>query len=214
MNRPLNYADHEFVNAKFTVTDADDPGDREFVEFQVEDDVLGLDNDELGMLAYMTASLRSFSTFDSAFSEEAGSVSAEAVIGSNLAGSEYLNESGDFTGTQIVAETDGVAAVGKANDEPGMWAALQTAHSPAFVDAPNQAGGGGGSGRDRLTRHFYDETMEGPYLDSTDDITVGISISRNRSEDNATAICFIEMAFVIFEYDQRRAEFGPVPGGT
>lgn len=209
----LTYADHDFVNADLELIDTGAPGDEKFAVLHVEDDVLDLENDELGMLAWMTARLTAFSDFDEENGEEAGAVDAEAIIGSNLAGSEFLNQPGNDGGVQTVSETENAFADGVANDDPGVWAILHGALSPVFVSSADGAAGGGSVGRDRLTRHYYDETMGGPYIDSTDDITAGISVLRRRAEEAVAVEVKMQMAFVVFEYEHRRAEFAPYDPG-
>jgi len=206
----LTYADHEFVSARFFANHNGPANTEQRSEYKVEDDVLGLENDELGMLSWMTAAITVNSRFSGQQGSEAGVITAEATVGSNLSGQEYLFV-GDG-GVESTDETDGVSSFGQADDEAGVWASLIATANPAFSD-PDLGSGGGSGGHDRLTRHYYDETRGGPYIDSTDDITASIEISKLRPEEDAVATVYTQMAFVIFEYENRRAEFAPYDPG-
>ena len=208
----LTYADHEFVNFGVGAVDTDGPGESEFVEFHIDDEVLDLENDELGMLTWMTGRLTVAAEFDPD-GEDAGYSIAEAVIGSNLAGSEYLNSPGSDGGVQVISETDGTFGSGVANDEAGCWAVLSAVTNPAFLVGGTGAAGGAALNGDRLVRVYEEETRGGPYIDATDDITIGISISTTRSEDNVRAKVNGQMSFLVFEYETRRAEFAPYDPG-
>ena len=208
----LTYADHEFVN--FNLDELNQAGgtSRAFSEYKIEDDVLDLENDELGMLAWMTARLTVVSDFNPD-NDDAGSIEVLATIGSNLAGSEYLNDPGQAGGVEVLNSTNNTSAGGEANDEPGTWAILAATANPAFFQSTSEDSGGGTNGRDRMTRKFYDETRGGPYIDSTDDITAAISATKQRSDDNIRINVAAQLAFVVFEYEHRRAEFAPYDPG-
>ena len=208
----LTYADHEFLNFRVLTQHNGAADSREFVELDVEDDVLDLENDELGMLAYMTGVLTGVADFDPN-DEDAGSAQIAALIGSNLAGTEYLNSPDADGGVQVRNDTGNIAAAGNANDEPGLWAALACSVSPPYVQSVGDASGGGTEGKDRLRRVYHEETMGGPYIDATDDVTVGISIEKERTDSDIEARVFGQMAFVVFEYENRRAEFAPYDPG-
>lgn len=208
----LTYADHEFLNFRLFNQESDSQDDQDFVEFRIEDDVLDLENDELGMLSWMTGRLTIAADFNPN-NEDAGRVQAEAEIGSNLAGTEYLSEQ-QIGGVQAVSSSDGSVGAGAANDEAGLWAHLTATANPAFFAASaDGASGGGTNGDDRLVREYYSETGEGPYIDSTDDITVRITVEKERSDDQVFAVCVGQMSFVVFEYETRRAEFAPYDPG-
>jgi len=208
----LTYADHEFLNFRLVGTDTDSADDLDYAEFHIEDDVLDLENDELGMLSWMTGRLAVTADFNPN-NEDAGRVTAEAEIGSNLAGSEYL--SGKLRGgVQVVDETNGFSPAGAANDEPGLWAHLTATANPAFFAGAESSSGGGTNGDDRLVREFYSETAEGPYIDATDDVTAKLTVNKQRSDDNVFVICVGQMSFVVFEYENRRAEFAPYDPGV
>jgi len=208
----LTYADHEYVNFEAFALHIGSGGTTTFAEYKIEDDVLDLENDELGMLAWMTARLTATADFDPD-DDDAGSAVVTSTIGSNLAGTEYLNDPTEVGGVEIRNTTNGIGASGEANDEPGTWAILNATVNPAFLVGGTDASGGGTNGDDRLTRKFYHETVGGPYIDSTDDLTVGTSIFKLRTEDNIRVTVYGQMAFVVFEYENRRAEFAPYDPG-
>jgi hypothetical protein len=209
----LTYADHEFVNYRIDYRDNDTDGDRDIAEFQVEDDVLDLENDELGMLSWLTAVMVVTTEFETP-GEQAGEVGGTVIVGSNLSGTEYLNEPAvPGTGVEEIRSTEGTAEFSTANDEPGVWAVLTAAADPQFEDAAQGAAGGGSSGHDRLRRVYYEETRGGPYIDATDDISIGISTQTSRTEEQVLVRTFGQMSFVVFEYENRRAEFAPYDPG-
>jgi len=210
----LTYADHEFVNARlFANHGRDSTNDKQRVEYQVETDVLDLENDELGMLSWMSAALAVNFRFVEDEGQEAGSGIAEAQIGANLSGQEYIFvDSG--RGVEVTEITDNVNGEATGDDEAGTWASLVAKAKPSFeAEGSSNAGGGGSPGHDRLTRHFYDETGAGPYIDSTDDITASIELSKLRSGEELVATVHLQMSFVVFEYEHRRAEFAPYDPG-
>jgi len=208
----LTYADHEFVNARLFANHSGSTNNEQTVEYQVESDVLDLENDELAMLSWMTAGIATFFRFTDDAGDEAGSGVAEAQIGANLSGQEYIFVDGG-RGVNITEVTDNVNGQASADDEAGVWGSLVAKTKPSFVDDSTDAAGGGAPGHDRLTRHFYDETVGGPYIDSTDDITASIELSKLRSAEELTATMHMQMAFVVFEYENRRAEFAPYDPG-
>jgi hypothetical protein len=212
----LVYTDHEFLNFNVIVVENGDPGTRRTVELQVENDVLDLENDELGELGWMTARLTAIGEFqdDSAGAAEAGDTVVQATVGSNLSGTEYLHTTDSRSGVEEQRSDDGILGVGSANDDPGIWAQLScTAASQTF--APDQSAAGGLNGDDRLVRRFHQETMGGPYIDASDDVSVGVSVNKERNEEDIQVNVQGQMAFIVYEYEHRRAEFAPYgPGPT
>ena len=218
-DRALSYTDHEFVNVRLNLIHDGSTNDRAGTEYKVEDDVLGLDNDELAQLSFLAAALDvTYEGFDEGSGDVTrGTSQVNVEIGANLSSSEYLSQAEVNTGVQ---ETDTDSSVNsfatRATDEPGLWAALLASANGGFKDYDPDGSYSGGSttGSDRMRRLYPEETMGGPYIDSTDDITIGVYNDKT-DQDSATRIqVYAQMAFVIYEYDQRRAEFGPVPGGT
>jgi len=206
----LTYSDHEFVNFRLLVSSSGDDNAVDFTEYKVEDDVLGLDNDELGMLSYLAADVGVTCTSYDVGGTTRGGANANVEIGSNLAGSEYLGESNTDRGMEQTRDDADVLAVTRANDEAGLWSILSAGIDTAFKDDGTAIGGGGDFGEDRQRRVFGEETQGGPYIDSTDDITVGVRLSRGdtNARINVNVVC--QMAFVVFEYDNRRAQFAPM----
>ena len=220
MVRDLTYSDHEFVNFRLTsrLSDGANSENNEAIRYEINDDVLGLDNDELGMLSWIDASL---SVSGSGFSEAQdsnGTAVCTAEIGANLAGSEYLGRQQNIDNVTVVDndpnfEVDQVTA----NDEPGLWCLLSAITAGGFKDSAadgERTSGNTVPGEDHQRREYYAETMSGPYVDSTDNLNVGIYLDKDSMGAEVSVQLTGQMSFVIYEYDQRRAEFGPVPGGT
>jgi len=217
----LTYADHEFLNFRIGTiagTSSGTPTENVGTEYAIESDVLDLENDELGMLAWMNASL---SVYFHDFPEFGGEVTrggavVNAEIGANLAGSEYLSQTASDEGVQVIEDDDeSVQLKLNADDEPGLWGALNaTAHS-GFKDADADGSYSGNSvgDNDRIRRVFREETGGGPYIDATDDVTVGIYVDKEGTLTNLHAVVYGQMAFVVFEFENRRAEFAPYDPG-
>jgi len=216
----LTYADHEFVNFRVSPRLADSSGSEENVrvQYEIDDSVLGLDNDELAMLSWVDASLSAAVSGFSQDQDSNGSVQVVGEIGANLSGAEYVAqpaETDDVTIIQNNSDADLVSRI--ANDEPGLWSVTNATITGGFKDLSGDGGyysGGGNSMGDRQRREYYAETMSGPYIDSTDNINSSVYIQKDSVGAEVRAQLTAQMSFVIFEYDQRRAEFGPVPGGA
>jgi len=217
----LTYADHEFVNFRLTPTFRKSTGPQveEGVEYAIEDDVLDLENDELGMLAWMNASM---SAYVSDFDEEdttKGGATVLGEIGSNLAGQEFLSQADAPRGVQVVSDNKTVGSGGNvASDEAGMWGMLNLAIVSGYNNAATSEEGGPYDGNsvpdnDRFRRVFQEETIGGPYIDSTDDITVGLYVDKDNSRTIVEVELVAQLAFVVFEYEHRRAEFAPYDPG-
>lgn len=221
MTRDLTYADHEFVNLRLEAQLTDDSApvvESQFVRYEVEDTVLNLDNDELAMLSFLDASI---SVSVSGFSQDADTNGTGAVtgeIGANLSEADYLGRDVDTESVTVVESADNAAnAAAVANDEPGIWSVVNAITAGGFKDLSGDGGyysGGSSTGHDSQRRELYAETMSGPYIDSTDDINAQMYLRKDSMGAEVRGQLTAQMAFVIFEYDQRRAEFGPVPGGT
>jgi len=218
-NLDLNYADHEFVNARIVprIPDSSPQGAVRQLTFEIEDTVLNLDNDELGMLSWMNASMASAVSGFSQDQDSNGSAQCIAEIGANLSDADYLAQpetTQRVTTLSARGATEARAAV--ANDEPGLWGVLNTAVNGGYKDLSGDGGyysANSVPSEDRIRREFYAETMNGPYIDSTDSINVGFHVNRDSmGAELLTEIC-MQMSFIIFEYDQVRSQFGPVPGG-
>lgn len=210
----LVYADHEFVNFRLLATDTN--GDSTFnqVEYKIEDDVLDLENDELGMLGWMTAAATLSASEVEPSELSLGGARSIVEIGSNLAGDEFLGEANVDRGVEVIDDAGGVFHSTRANDEPGLWAVLNPTITTQSADDASGTGSGASIGHDRLTRYYYEETGGGPYIDSTDDINVGIRLSRGRTETAIDTRVVGQMAFVVFEYENRRQEFAPFDPGA
>jgi len=213
----LTYADHEFANFRVGYQNqSGGPDGSPRTEFFLENDVLDLENDELGMLAWLSASLCvGFADFAEDNATKGGAhVGAE--IGANLAGSEYLydKDSPDY-GVQVTSNTGSVNFSDlKASDEPGLWAILNAGASSPFDQATSDSDTGNGEYNiDRMRRVYYEETGGGPYIDSTDDISIGITEDRSETQAEIDVELTGQMAFVVFEYENRRAEFAPYDPG-
>jgi hypothetical protein len=137
-------------------------------------------------------------------------------LGSNRAGSVSLLGAGPTNdrGMEITNDTDGVISQTHANDEPGTWGVLHAGVNTQFADDASGTGGGSFLGNDRIRRVFREETSGGPYIDSTDDITVGVSLARANTDSPISIEIVAQMAFVVFEYETRRAEFAPYDPGA
>lgn len=206
----LTYADHEFVNFRLEAVDQADDNDRVFQEFKIEDDVLDLENDELGMLSWLRAGVSLSATAADPSELSLGGAETVVEIGSNLSGNEYLGENNNDRGVEVVRDSSSVFNIVRANDEPGLWALMNPSITTQSADDSSGTGTGADLGEDRMTRRFYQETGEGPYIDSTDDITVGILCQRGRTETAITTRVVCEMSFVVFEYENRRQQFAPL----
>jgi hypothetical protein len=213
----LNYADHEFLNFRIaTLTEGSDGGDFG-TEYQIESDVLDLENDELAMLTWVNASLSvSFNEFPQVATTRGGAY-VNVEIGANLSGNEYLSQASVNSG---INETDAETPVNsyalQASDEPGLWAALNAGAQSAFKesDADGNFSGGADAGHDRMRRVYSEETSGGPYIDATDDVNIGIYVNKFGTETPIQTVVYGEMAFVVMEYENRRAEFAPYDPGA
>jgi hypothetical protein len=65
-----------------------------------------------------------------------------------------------------------------------------------------------------MRRVFQEETSGGPYIDATDDVSIGIFVRKKDVEGAVRTLVFGQMAFLIFEYENRRAEFAPYDPGA
>lgn len=213
----LNYADHEIINfriATVTGTGSGTANENVGTEYALEDDVLDLENDELAMLSWMNVSA---SGFYHKFPELGGEITRGGAvinveIGANLADSEYLSQTETDSGVQIIDEdSESVPVSLDADDEPGLWGALNLGVQSGFKDADADGSYAGNSvaDNDRLRRVFQDETRGGPYIDRTDDVTIGIYVDKDGSIGDLRTTVYGQMAFVVFEYENRRAEFAP-----
>jgi len=214
----LNYSDHEFVNLRIYNSFEQPERDNRGVEYQVETDVLDLENDELGMLTWLNASMAidipRFPEFGGDVTR--GSVNANAEIGANLSGNELLSQADTASGIQ---QTDNEADVNTfadvANDEPGLWAHLNASAQGGFKDrdADGAYSGNAVCDNDRIRRVFAEETTGGPYIDSTDDINVGVYTNKFGIQEQVRTFVYVQMAFLVFEYEHRRQEFAPYDPG-
>jgi len=213
----LTYSDHEFVNFRVEIRDTAGPNSTRGTEYQIESDVLDLENDELAMLSWLNASLVNHVTNFTDGGTTRGSAAVTAEIGANMADSEFLSLA-DNGGVAVTDEEPDVAEFSlKANDEPGLWAILNTAVNSGYKDS-DEAGdpysGGSSLTQDRIRRVYYDETVGGPYIDATDDVTVAIWVDKTNTEATIRPVVAGQMAFVVMEYENRRAEFAPYDPGA
>jgi len=217
----LNYSDYEILNFRIGTlfgTSSGSADENIGVEFAIEDDVLDLENDELAMLSWIDSSM---SLVYEEFPELGGEVTrggaiANAEIGANLADSEYLSQATSDSGVQVV-ENDNEARpyALQADDEPGLWTHLNATASSGYKDADADGSYAGNStvDNDRMRRVYSEETGGGPYIDAQDDITVGIYVDKRGAVTNLKATVYGQMSFLIFEYENRRAEFAPYDPG-
>jgi hypothetical protein len=215
----LNYSDHEFITAFLDIRTAEGSGDADRgVEYQVESDVLDLENDELGMLSWMNSSM---SVSPEGFPEQGGEVTkgslrATAEIGANLSGNEYLSQADVNAGIQPIDEEAGLSGRRlQARDDPGIWTHLNACCVSGYKDADADGvySGQGMTDNDRMRRVFSEETMGGPYIDATDDVNIGLYTEKEEFETNCRIMIYTQMSFVVFEYENRRAEFAPYDPG-
>lgn len=210
----VNYADHEFLNFRIAAVFAQGENGNRGIEFDVETDVLDLENDELGMLTWLNASL---TVLFEDFPESGGEVTrggayANVEIGANLSGQELLSQASVNQGLQQTDEEDDVTAFGQqANDEPGLWGHLNAAAMSGYKDADPDGvyAGSGTADNDRMRRVYAQETSGGPYIDSTDDVNIGIYVDKRGCETDLRTIVYGQMAFMVMEYENRRQEFAP-----
>lgn len=213
----LTYADHDFVNFRIEIEDQAGPESTRGTEYKIEDDVLDLENDELGMLSWLNASLVSHVTNFTDGQTTRGSAAITGEIGANVRDSEFVSLA-PGGGVEVLDAEPNVAETFslQANEEPGLWALLNTAVNTGYKDS-DEAGdpysGGTALTHDRIRRVYYDETVGGPYIDSTDDITAAIWVDKTNTEANIRTVLAGQMAFVVFEYENRRAEFAPYDPG-
>jgi len=214
----LNYSDFEILNFRINA-DFGGPEDGELgTEYQVESDVLDLENDELAMLSWLNTSL---SVIPVGFPESAGDVTkgaaqANVEIGANLAGSEYQAQASQNSGVEVIDAESAVNSFAlQANDEQGLWAHLNAAAVSGYKDsdADGTFSGQGMADNDRMRRVYDEETSGGPYIDATDDISVGIFVRKDDFEGLLRTLAYGQMAFLVFEYENRRAEFAPYDPG-
>ena len=207
----VNYGDFEFVNFRIGLQSEAPPDSTREEEYQIDTDVLDLENDELAMLTFLETSMSShFGTTDEN-QEAGGGASVNVEIGANLAGSEFLGQ-GEDRGMSRIDTSSAINAFDlSAADEPGLWAVLNTAVTSHFEKstADGTYGGQGNGDNDRMRRVYTEETMGGPYIDSTDDISVNVLIERRDSNSPLRAFIYGQMAFLIYEYENRRQEFAP-----
>jgi len=216
----VNYSDHEFLDFRIEVraTEGGENANRG-LEYQIESDVLDLENDELAMLTWLNSSM---TVVPEGFPEQGGEVTkgsanVQTEIGANLSGNEYLAQASSDQGIQ---EIDGESGINtfrvQAQDDPGLWAHLNAAAVSGYKDADADGvyAGQGMTDNDRIRRVFDEETSGGPYIDSTDDVNVGIFIDKDSFETGLRVVTYGQMAFLVFEYENRRAEFAPYDPGA
>jgi len=214
----LTYSDHDFVNFYLSFQETSGVNTTIGTEFQVEDEVLDLENDELGMLTWTsTAMTVGFSRF-AEDNETRGAAVVSAEVGANLADSEFLGLRSTNSGVNVTDPEDTIAyGALQASDEAGLWTSMtagsQSPYKQEDADGDDYSGGGDFT-NDRQTRHYYDETGGGPYIDATDDIKVGVLIERDQVQSTLQIQIVGQMSFLIFEYDNRRAEFAPYDPGA
>lgn len=215
----VNYSDYEIVNFFISTSFGGGSDANIGVEYQMETDVLDLENDELAMLSWLNARV---AATPKAFPESGGEVTrggatVVAEIGANLAGNEYLSQSESNTGFSITDDGGNVASTQRllAEDDPGLWAALTAGGMSGFKDSDPDGtySGGGALDNDRIRRVYGEETDGGPYIDSTDDVSVGVFCEKDGFEGQIRSNLYGQMAFLIFEYENRRAEFAPYDPG-
>jgi len=214
----LNYSDHEFVNFRLYNSFGQNESANRGIEFQIETDVLDLENDELGMLTWLSATL----TVDiPRFPELGGDVTRGAAnvnveIGANLSGNELLAQADTPSGIEQTDNEPNVDTFADiAHDDPGLWAHLNASAQSGFKDTDPDGSFSGNSvpDNDRVRRVFSEETSGGPYIDSTDDINVGIYMNKLGVEGDVRTFVYGQMAFLVFEYEHRRQEFAPYDPG-
>jgi hypothetical protein len=215
----LNYSDFEILNFRINVDFGGDADADNGTEYQVESDVLDLENDELAMLSWINASL---SVIPRGFPESAGDVTrgaaqANVEIGANLAGSEYLAQASQNRGVEVVDDEPVVNSFAlQANDEQGIWAHLNAAAVSGYKDsdADGTFSGQGMADNDRMRRVYNEETSGGPYIDATDDVSIGIFVRKSDFAGVLRTLVYGQMALLVFEYENRRAEFAPYDPGS
>jgi len=215
----INYSDHEFLNFAIELDVDEAPStDIDLLEYQIESDVLDLENDELGMItalsAVMTVRPGRFGEFGGDVTR--GSLGVIAEIGANLSGNEYLAHAELDQGVQEVSGADNTEA-GRLNasDDPGIWAALTAAAVSGYkdTDPDGNFSGQGNTDNDRMRRVFSEETSGGPYIDSTDDVNVGFRLNRRGTQSPFVVVIYGKMSLLVFEYEHRRQEFAPYDPG-
>jgi hypothetical protein len=215
----LNYSDHEFLNLRIVASNTDEQDANNGTEYQVESDVLDLENDELAMLSWLNASL---SLVFEGFDEDVGAVTrggafANVEIGANLSSEEFLSQAETNAGVEETDSEQNVSSFAlRATDEPGLWAHLNATASSGYKDSDADGTFSGNSSvdNDRMRRVFREETAGGPYIDATDDVNIGLYVDKQDATSNFRSVIYAQMAFVIFEYENRRAEFAPYDPGT
>lgn len=215
----ITYSDHEFVNFVVETRIGEEQlDDNKTAEYQVETDVLDLENDELGMLTWLSASLSvTPEGFPEVGGEETrGSAHVQAELGANLAGSEFIAQTEGEQDIQTVQSDANVGAPRlQASDDPGLWAHLNASATSGFkdADADGSYAGQGSPDNDRIRRVFGEETSGGPYIDSTDDINIGLYMDLDKFDTALVTVVYGQMSFLVFEYENRRAEFAPYDPG-
>lgn len=224
----LTYADHEFLN--FQLSTRVSPPDDDYgntsggegspesaIEYKVDDSILGLENDELGMLAWLDTSLAGAVTNFNTADATKGTAQVSAEIGANLSGQEYLGRGGADGIREVDKPFSNYTSRLKANahDDPGLWSMLNVAVQSGYKDDDSSGdySGNGAPDSDRQRRVLYEETSGGPYIDSTDDISIQIHPVFHDAEVDLQLELTGQMAFVVFEYENRRAEFAPYDPG-
>ena len=212
----LNYSDFEILNYRIATVHATDIEDAaRGTEYQIESDVLDLENDELAMLSWLDCSVSVFTETAQEPDTTGGGAHVNVEVGANLAGNEYLSQASVNRGITVTDDESGVDSYAlQANDEPGYWAALNVSIQQPFKTSDDTGySGGGATDNDRQRRMFAEETGGGPYIDSTDDVTVGIYVDKADAQARLRTVTFGQMAFLIYEYENRRQEFAPYDPG-
>jgi hypothetical protein len=208
-----NYSDFEFVNYRISTRVLGGINAEIGTEYQIETDVLDLENDELAMLTYLNASLSIGFEGPPEEQETRGGAGVNVEIGANLADSEFLSLATENSGIQEVdSETEVNSFAQRATDEAGYWAHLSATANSAFKDndaAGDPYSGGASVDNDRMRRIYGEETVNGPYIDQTDDISISQYVDRYDVTTPLRTFIFGQMAFLVFEYENRRAEFAP-----
>jgi len=214
----LTYADHEFLNFFLNIRSTGDQDASRTSEYQIESDVLDLENDELAMLSWLNTSMSLvYETMPETGGEvTSGGAFAIATIGANLTGREFPTHSIPDFGMQAVDEPGDVESLAlNANDEPGIWSHMNATAASGYKDADADGSYSGGQSidNDRMRRVFREETGGGPYIDATDDVKVGLLVNKEDTEARLRTVIHGQMSFVVFEYENRRAEFAPYDPG-
>lgn len=205
----LDYTDHYFTNFSLEAEQQGASNSSEWIEWTLEEPEI--DNDELAQLRYLHLVLSTRNDPEAATANTSpGSIHAQAAIGTNLAGNEWVQD-GSSGGVQQESSGADISEIGSSNsvsDDPGEWMTMSATAEAGYQDNTAGTAGGGSGGVDRAVRRFPDETGAGPWLDATDDVKVRMEVTKNTTDSDARGYVTGQLGWVILQDQSARPRYG------